>query len=92
MRKHKWKRWVLMGSLSLKELVDVARQKGMRCICAYKISMCVHNQIGLYGTSEQMKLTETQWIGNGHEITNRQPTYAFSCDVDKPQKKWIDAT
>ncbi len=90
MKRRKWKRWVLMGKLSLRELVDVARDKGMRCICAHKVSMCVHNQIGLYGTSEQMKQTEKWWIDNGHKVVNRQPSYAFSCNVDKPEAEWVD--
>ena len=90
MKKRKWKRWVLIGKLSLKELVDVARDEGMRCICGNKVSMCVHNQIGLHGTSEQMKRTEKRWIGNGHKVVNRQPSYAFSCNVDIPEARWVD--
>lgn len=90
MRKRKWKRWVLIGKLSLKELADVARENGMRIICGFKVPMCVHNQIGLYGTSAQMKATGRAWAGHGHKITNRQPSYAFSISVDKHKTEWID--
>ena len=90
MATRKWKRWVLMGKLSLTELVDIARSNGMMVICGYKVSMCVHNQIGLYGTSEQMKQTEQTWSENGHEVASRQPSYAFSCDVDISRDKWVD--
>ena len=91
MRKRKWKRWVLIGPLSLRQLAAVARNKGMRVIHASKCSMCVHNQIGLYGTSAQMRQTEKEWACYGHEITNRQPSYAFSCPVDIPEAEWVDS-
>ncbi len=90
MKRRKWKRWVLMGKLSLKELVDVARGEGMKCICGNKVSMCVHNQIGLYGTSQQMKQTEKRWNDNGHKVVNRQPGFAFSCNVNIPESEWVD--
>ncbi len=90
MQKRKWKRWVLMGKLSLRELVEVARKQGMIIIHGSKVSMCVHNQIGLYGTSAQMKQTERVWIEKGHEVTSRQPSYAFSCNVDIPRDQWVD--
>ena len=90
MSKRKWKRWVLMGKLSLMELVNVARKQGMVCICAFKMSMFVHNQIGLYGTSKQMKATEKTWRSKGHNVTNRKPSYAFSIDLNKPREEWAD--
>ncbi len=90
MAKRKWKRWVLMGKLNLNEMVEIARKQGMIIISGSKVSMCVHYQIGLYGTSAQMKQTEGAWIESGHKVTNRQPGYAFSCDVDIPRSGWVD--
>ena len=80
----------MIGRLDLKQLVDIARNTGMRCICAFKYGMFVHNQIGLYGTSSQMKQTEKIWAGKGHKFTNRQPSHAYSCRVDVPETRWID--
>ena len=86
--KKKWKRWaVLVDTI---KLVDIARSNGMCCICGFKAPMFVHSQIGLYGTSEQMRLTEKQWEKNGYDFTSRQPSHAYSIDVDKPQKDWVD--
>lgn len=90
MAKRKYKRWVMMGKLGLLELVDVARTNGMRCICGFKVPMCVHNQIGLYGTPEQMRKTEVIWKRAGHKFTSREPSYALSINVDIPQNKWVD--
>ena len=90
LKRRKWKRWVVIGKLSLQELADVARANNMRIICGFTVGGCVHYQIGLYGTSDQMKQTQKRWIDNGHEVVNRQPSYAFSCDVDKPEADWVD--
>ena len=62
----------------------------MLVICGFKIPMFAHNQIGLYGTSEQMKATENIWKDSGHKVTGRQPGHAYSINVDKPKKDWID--
>ena len=84
----KWKRWVLLGDL--KKLADIARDNGMRCICGFTVPMFVHSQIGLYGTSAQMRLTEEHWKKVGYEFTNRQPSYAYSIEVDIPKDDWVD--
>ena len=86
--KKKWKRWA--GLVNTIELVDIARNNGMRCICGFKVPMYVHSQIGLYGTSKQMRLTEKQWKEKGYDFVNRQPSYAYPINVDKPQKDWVD--
>ncbi len=91
MKERKYKRWVLIGKYSLSQLVDIARSYGMVCICAFKVPMCVHNQIGLFGTPDQMSKTQGEWIKAEHKVTNRQPSYAFSMDIDKPRESWVDS-
>ncbi len=91
MPKRKWKRWVVAYCKpSLKELVDIARNNGMKCIKAFKMSMFTHFQIGLYGTSDQMRATEKRWLADKVEFTNREPTHAFAINVDIPVQKWVD--
>lgn len=91
MAKRKWKRWVdAFGKYNLTELVDIARKQGMLCIQGFKVSMCVHYQIGLYGTSEQMAATETKWAKAKQEFTNRQPGHAFNININIPREQWVD--
>ena len=88
MAKKKWKRWLL--NPDLREAADIARQSGMVIICGFTVSMCVHAQFGLYGTSEQMKATEKAWEENDTKFTGREPSYAFSIDVAIPREDWVD--
>ena len=86
MSKRKWKRWVLLVSPT--KLLETAKSVGMACISCGTVSMCVHTQIGLYGTSEQIKKLEAIWKEKKYEFVNRQPTYAFDITVNKPREDW----
>jgi hypothetical protein len=55
----------VFGKLCLGALCAIARRHGMYVIAGYKPSMHVYNEIGLYGTSEQMKAVAEAWTAKG---------------------------
>jgi hypothetical protein len=83
-------RWIVIGPLDVLELVNVARKHGMRCIAGFKPGMCAFNEIGLYGTSEQMKSTEADWKKAGCKPLSRQPRAAFGFNLNAPEEAWVD--
>jgi hypothetical protein len=96
-RKRCWKRWVSVGHYDLTRLVWIARRNGMKCIDAYKFDMHFYNELGLFGTSQQMQATETTWQApryeNGHichEVLRRKPPSAFGVNVSIGKKNWLE--
>jgi hypothetical protein len=95
-KKRRYKRWVSIGPADLARLVWLARSNGMDCIRAFKPDMHVYNEIGLYGTAEQMNATEEAWgaisskDGVHHEILDRKPQAAFGFDANIPHDEWTE--
>lgn len=91
MRKRRIARYVeCFGPLDLEGLLDIARRHGMRCIRAWKPDMHVYNEIGLYGTSDQMTATERDWVAAGHAVAPRPGHMVFGVNLRVPRDEWID--
>jgi len=86
----KYKRWVSIGEISLEKLVNFARENGMQIITAYKPSMNFYNQIGVYGTPDQVRKTDEAWENAGHKVLNRKPRAASNFSVNIPKEEWVD--
>jgi hypothetical protein len=91
--KRKWKRWVgISAYFDLSNLTSVARNEGMKVIVAYKPGFFFFYHIGLYGTSDAMRNTESKWkqMDAEAQIENREPKGCLSIDVNVPRCDWID--
>jgi len=79
------------GKLSLAALCMVARRHGMYVIAGYKPNMHVYNEIGLYGTPEQMRAVEEVWTKAGNKLKPRSFRAVFGVRVKHiPPSKWLD--
>lgn len=92
--KERTRRWAkypcCFGRLTLVGLVTAARDQGMLCIQALKPDMHVYNEIGLFGTSSQMRATEDIWRSNGHELKPRKFTAFAEVDLGRPRADWAE--
>ena len=90
--KRKYARYpVIFGKLDLSGLVDVARNKGMQVITAYKPDMHVCAEIGLYGTPQAMKSTEDEWKAKGHKLKSaRRKSLVFGVNLNIPKAEWAE--
>ena len=79
------------GRMDLMQLVDCARKHGMSVIVAYKPGLHVHNEIGLYGTAEQMRAVERDWHLAGHALKPRGFRAVLGVDLGTPRESWVDA-
>jgi hypothetical protein len=62
----------------------------MYVITAYKPSMHVYNEIGLYGTAKQMKVTQDEWTGSGNKPKPRNFTAICGVNPSISPDKWLD--
>lgn len=69
--------------------MDVAIKHGMEVIECRKPDMHVHNEVGLYGTREQMKAVEAEWTANGNTPKPRNFHAVFKVNLDQPREKWV---
>ena len=92
LRNRRWARYPdCFGKLSLRQLLDIAREEGMRCIDAFKGDICCYNSIALYGTREQLERTQERWRAAGHECLKRFEKWGQGpADLDRPRIRWLD--
>ena len=80
------------GEFDLEGLCAVARRHGMVIIAACKPDMHVYNEIGLWGTGEQMTATEKEWEAAGNRLKPRNFCSVFGVPLGLPRKDWVDTT
>ena len=76
------------GKLCLGDLCAVAWRHGMLITTASKPDMHCYNEIGLYGTSEQMKAVVVEWEASGNKLKPHSFTAVMGVH-HPPVSKWI---
>ena len=89
-RKRKYARYPsYFGKLDCMGLFNVAEKHGMEVIQCYKIDMHVVAEVGLYGTSSQMKAVEAEWAEHGNTLKRGNRKLAFGVDLNRPREQWV---
>jgi hypothetical protein len=78
------------GDLCLGALCSIARRHGMYVITASRPNMHCYNEIGLYGTTEQMKAVTEEWAAHGNVLKPRSFRAVFEINKNIPAANWLD--
>jgi hypothetical protein len=62
----------------------------MQIISACKPAWHFFNEIGLYGTREQMSAVDAEWAASGHEAKPRSFRSVFGVNLELPRTEWVD--
>lgn len=76
------------GKLDCRGIYAVAVKHGMEVIQCRKGDMMCFNDVGLYGTTSQMKAVEAEWTANGNEPKPRSFKAVFGVNLDLPREQW----
>ena len=77
------------GELDCRGIAEVAMKHGMEVISCRKPNFHCFNEIGIYGTSEQMKAVELEWNSYGNEPKPRNFNAYFPVNLAVPRKRWV---
>lgn len=89
-RKRKYARYPsCFGELDCLAIMNVAIKHGMEVITCRKPNMHCFNEVGLYGTSAQMRAVEAEW--NSHGNTSKPPgfTAVFKVNLKRDRAEWL---
>ena len=88
-RKRKYARYPsCFGKLDCRGIANVAIKHGMEVITCRKTDWHCHNEVGLYGTSAQMKAVEAEWTSHGNAPKPRGFKGFFPVNLNKPRAEW----
>lgn len=88
-RKRKYAKYPsCFGKLDTRGIFNVAVKHGMEVITCRKPDMHCYNEVGLYGTPDQMEAVEAEWTANGNEPKPRGFKAVFKVNLDVPRERW----
>jgi hypothetical protein len=88
-RKRKYARYPsCFGKLDCRGIMRIAMKYGMEVIQCRKPALHCYNEVGLYGTREQMEAVEAEWNRHGNTPKPRGFKGYFPVDLKLPRAQW----